>query len=839
MAKKNSSHRLSDSLRRVLLQFIHGKRFASISEQELMAKLAILPQHEDLFHTLLQECVDTGVLMRTPDHLYLSPKSDVEHVRGILHSHARGFGFVTAEDRKTFPQDIFIPKHLTSTAVDGDCVDVVITGPGLGDKGPEGRIVAIVTRSRTHIAGTVRTLQSPTEALIYVPTLGNSSSVYMEHDKEEPLAVGDRIVMEVIDWGDGKNGARTRFSHMIGNVSDATRDVAAAIELFQLRANFDIETHAESVKFGSRVPLEALKGREDLRSLTCFTIDPDTAKDFDDALSLTQDEEGVYHLGVHIADVSYYVRPGSAIDREAALRCNSTYFPGTCVPMLPSTLSENLCSLKEKVNRLTVSVLVRYSREGHLLDYRIVRSVIRSQKRFTYREAKDVLDGVKRSSHLPTLERMVTLCKLLKQQRQNRGSIELSVPELQLEIDPLTGIPSGTTMIEYDITHQMVEEYMLKANELVALHLTNQGSQLSYRVHDMPAEENTREFVQLARYFGFPLHDTPTAEELQELFRKAENTPYAAHLATSFIRSMRLALYSAENIGHYGLQLTHYCHFTSPIRRYVDLVIHRILFGDVKVQEDVALISKQCSDQERLSAKAENYVRTLKKLRLLDRDHQTDSSLAYPAIITRIKPFGIFFEINSLLLEGFLHISALGSDYFIFDALHNQLRGRHTGQTFRCTDPISVILERVDLIMLEATWSMVEEEPREEWVFTNRSEKRLNTDQKNKRKKKRKDKDNNNDKQKTAPTESKPTRHEPEPVEKKQKPTRNKRKPAKAKDVREVKDIKKVKEVKSKPKPKEAPSASTKAETKASPKKQKSPQKASKTTSKKQAAKQT
>lgn len=709
MTKKKNTSRLIDNLRKVLLQYIQGKRFASVSEEDLMAKLAIAKEHAEFFRSLLQECVNAGLLIRSSDNLYITPSSVVEHIRGTLHAHARGFGFVEPEDRRRFPQDIFIPKHLTSTAVDGDIVDVVITGAGLADKGPEGRIAAVITRSRTHIAGTVKTIQSQTEALVYVPLLGNGHPVYMEYDAKEPLAIGDRVVMKVLDWGDNKQGTRTYFSHMIGNLADATKDVPAAIEIFQLRSDFDIETHFEAAQFGSRVSLEAFKGREDLRDLITITIDPDTAKDFDDAISLTQDDEGTYHLGVHIADVSYYVRPGSPIDKEAALRCNSTYFPGTCVPMLPSTLSENLCSLKEKVNRLTVSVLMRYSKDGNLLEYRIVRSVIRSRKRLTYGQAKEILDGRKRSSHLELLERMVTLCKLLKGQRQKRGSIELSVPELAINIDPLTGMPSGTTMIEYDITHQMVEEYMLKANELVAQHLTQQGSILSYRVHEEPAEESRREFVQLARYFGFGLQDEPTAEDLQGLFREAENTPYAAHLATSFIRSMRLALYSAENIGHYGLQLTHYCHFTSPIRRYIDLVIHRVLFGSHCSPEEMASISKQCSDQERLSAKAENYVRTLKKLRLLEKQHEIEKDKSYEAIITRIKPFGIFFEITSLFLEGFLHISAIGSDYFVFDQLHNQLRGRHTGVTFRCTDPINVILERVDLIMLESTWSMVEE----------------------------------------------------------------------------------------------------------------------------------
>jgi ribonuclease R len=371
--------------------------------------------------------------------------------------------------------------------------------------------------------------------------------------------------------------------------------------------------------------------------------------------------------------------------------------------MLPGALSENLCSLKPNVNRLAVSILMKIDSSGNLLDYRFTRSVIKSAKRFTYKEAKKVLDGQKTSPHQHLLELMVELCRLFKQKRYERGSIEFSLPELVVLVDE-KGKPYATDYITYDITHQMVEEFMLKANEVVASDLSRRGKNLTYRIHDEPAEENLRDFSLLAAAFGFKLPDRPTPQDLQKLFEEAGETVYSNYLASSYIRRMRLAAYSAENIGHYGLSLTHYCHFTSPIRRYVDLVVHRILFGESDDFEYLQQISNHCSEQERKSAKAENSVVILKKLRLLEELHQKDAAHEYQAIITRVKNFGIYFEIVDLLLEGFIHISDLGEDYFIYEDEQMLLRGTRHGARYSPGDNLTVMLERIDFITQETKW---------------------------------------------------------------------------------------------------------------------------------------
>jgi ribonuclease R len=708
-ASSGKQNKLFQNLLKMVEQFIGGKSFSPLTETELMQRLSLPSQHQEIFHSVLQELVDANLIeiVQTRYSLKQTP-SDI--MSGILKMHLRGFGFVQPHQPDQYPQDIFIPKHLTKNAVDGDEVEVLINQESISDKGPEGKVIAILSRARSHMAGTILSIDRRGQFLAYVPLLSMQQEVIVEPSDEHPLRVGDRIIMEVIDWGTRETHTLCRFSHHLGHISDPSCDIYSAIEEFELRADFPNRVLQEAQKLGNRVRLKDLKNREDLRHLTTFTIDPDTAKDFDDALSLTRNEEGTYHLGVHIADVSSYVQPGTALDEEAALRCNSTYFPGYCLPMLPAVLSENLCSLKPHVNRLTVSVLMRFDSQGSLLDYQIKRSVIKSAKRFTYREVKKILDGKKKSRHVDTLNLMVELCRLLKHKRHERGSLEFALPELIVLVDD-KGMPYQTSYITYDITHQMVEEFMLKANELVAWDLTLQGKNLTYRIHEEPAEENLRDFAFLAAAFGFRIPDRPTPQDFQKLFEQAANSPYVNYLASSYIRRMRLAAYSPENIGHYGLSLTHYCHFTSPIRRYIDLVIHRILLGESQDLSYLQQVASRCSEQERMSAKAENHVSTLKKLRLLHQMQLQEPYKRYDAIITRIKHFGIYFEILELLLEGFIHISEIEDDYLIFEEEAMRLRGRYRGNIYAPGARLTVILQEVDLIAQEAKWIIVGQQP--------------------------------------------------------------------------------------------------------------------------------
>lgn len=603
---------------------------------------------------------------------------------GVIKVHPRGFGFVIPDERALFPQDIFIPRQAIKGAVDGDRVEVAVNTGYISEKGPEGRVKKILERGRSHVAGVISYVGKKGQIYAYIPLLGEDQAMRIVPHLEKSLSKGDRIIIHVLDWGGRQREPLGEMSAYIGHISDPSFDIMAAIEEFELHDKFSQGAIEEARGFGEQVSSRDLKKREDLRELECFTIDPDTAKDFDDALSITKDKKGRYHLGVHIADVSHYVKPGTLLDQEASSRCNSVYFPGTVLPMLPHELSSHLCSLKQGVSRLTISILMVLESDGSMQDYRIHRSVIKSQKRFTYREAKEVLDGKKRSRHTESLHLMVELCLLLKKRRAARGSIEFSLPDLSIQVNE-KGLVQKIELIEYDITHQLVEEFMLLANEVVATHLGKSGKPLAYRIHEKPSPENIRDFALTSFMMGFPLPASPTAEELQRLFEMADKTPFGQFLATAFIRSMKLASYSTENIGHYGLGLDFYTHFTSPIRRYIDLLVHRVLFDELEEENDLEVLALRCSEQERVSAKAENSVLLLKKLRLL----QERSSLGesdYEAIIVAIKNFGLIFEIKEFMYEGFLPIVEKG---------------------FALGDRVLVKLREVDLIARRTEWDLI------------------------------------------------------------------------------------------------------------------------------------
>ena len=611
-------------------------------------------------------------------------KPEPSTVTGIIRIHPRGFGFLIPDNRELFPEDIFIPRHGTEGAVDGDTVEAT-AGPSMySDKGPEGRVLKILRRGRSHLAGVITYVGRKGQIFAFAPLLGENVSMRILPSEERQLEMGDRITIHVLEWGSKRKEPLGEMSAYIGHISDPSCDVPAAIEEFDLAAAFPQETLEEAQAFGQSVSAQDCKNREDLRELACFTIDPDTAKDFDDALSLTRDRAGNFYLGVHIADVSHYVKPGTSLDTEAMARCNSVYFPGTVVPMLPHELSSHLCSLKPDVNRLAVSVLVTLDPEGNVTHYRIVRSVIRSQKRFSYREAKEVLDGHRKSKFKPELELMVSLCHLLKKKRYERGSIEFSLPDISLELDT-TGNVKGIHLIEYDITHQLVEEFMLLANETVATHLSKHGKPLTYRIHEEPNPENLRDFALTAAALGFEIASEPSTEDLQLLFDSARGTPFGEFLATAFIKSMKLACYSTQNVGHYGLGLEHYTHFTSPIRRYIDLIVHRTLFNEIEEGKDLMAAATRCSEQERLSAKAESSVLHLKKMRYLEaralEGHET-----FDAVIVSLKPFGLIFELKEILYEGFLPLPDSG---------------------FAVGAKIQVKLSNVDLVTRQVVWNLL------------------------------------------------------------------------------------------------------------------------------------
>ena len=667
-----------------------------LSEKALVKKLGIPQQKQKKFYQDLKKMAEEGTIRIDRKKVSLPKKK----LLGKLSVHPRGFGFVIPQNSDDLDKDVFIPRKFMYGATDGDLVEVELFEPP-SKKGYEGKISQVVKRGKKNLVGTVLYKQKE-EYYLFVPSLKDKRKVIIP--ASTPLKKGDRILLKVEKWGNQNDPIFGCFLKSLGSIFDPSKDVEVALEEFQIPKEFDPSLIEEAEKFGNEVQKEDQKNRVDHTKLLTVTIDPETAKDFDDALSL-EVKDKKYHLYVHIADVAHYVKGGSPLDLEAFKRANSTYFPGICIPMIPQSLSNGLCSLKPEVIRLTSTVKMSFSFEGELLDHKIYRSFIRSDKRFTYEEAFETLKTKTNSPYLPLLENFVELCLLLKKKRTERGSIDFALPDAQVMVDE-KGVPTGIKIHEYDITHQLVEEFMLKANEVVAKALSDKGLSLIFRIHEEPSLENFEEFFHTARILGFFLPAKPALKDIQKLFIKAKGSSYFHRLSVAFIRSMKLALYSQDNIGHYGLALEHYTHYTSPIRRYSDLIISRLLFED-SVDVDRKKVAQQCSEKERNSMKAEQSVTFLKKLRLLKASFEKDPDKIYTATITKIKSNFLAFELEDYFLESSLSIADIGTDYFEFHPQKGTWEGRRTGEIFSYGDSIEVCLQEIDLIYQSLTFEFL------------------------------------------------------------------------------------------------------------------------------------
>ena len=622
-------------------------------------------------------------------------KKQSKNIEGVLSSHSRGFGFVRPLD-SSHP-DIFIPMGKMKDAIDGDTVIVEILGKT--GKGFEGQIESVKSRLRKELVGLVADSFPNQDYKMHCPMLGEEKNIILQSYKEKKLELGDRILMTIKKVT--PEAIVCSFSSFVASLDDTSMDTEVAIKEHLIKDSFSNAVMKEVEKFS--ISKEEIKRRTNFTKMETITIDPTTAKDFDDAISIEEVKPAGYRLYVHIADVSFFVSPGTAIDKEAYQRGNSTYFPDKVVPMIPSKLSDDLCSLKEGVDRLTVTVQMDFDIEGNMKEYKISRSVIQSNKRFTYEEAKEILDGKKKSPHENSLRIMQTLCNILKKKRSERGSIELNLPDMQLLFDKNSS-PYGVKWHAYDETHQMIEEFMLKANETIATHVINQGNGGIFRVHESPKEDSLEDFFSFVRLLGFRVPPKPTDEDIQAIFLRAQNSPLLEQIAIRYIRSMKLAIYSSDPLGHYGLKLDNYSHFTSPIRRYADLVLHRLLFDEPYEEKYLKEISAYVSDQERKSFKAEASVIKLKKMRLLNKYFDEDPYRVYPATITAIKEQGILFDVDEIGMEGYIPIAKLGKEFYAYNPEKSLIYGKRSGRTFQLGSKLTVELEEIDLVYQSCMW---------------------------------------------------------------------------------------------------------------------------------------
>jgi ribonuclease R len=640
-----------------------------------------------------------GAIARIRKNRYIVPeKADL--LTGVIQVHLNGNAHVLSGKRGV--PDVFIPAAHIGTAMHGDKVVARIMHEGVAQRrGPqrEGRVIRILERAHETIVGTLQSTKNFFFVIPDDPRLAHN--VYVRPSETiatagRPPRAGDKVVVKLEPWESRHVIPEGAIVEVLGPASAPGVDMLSIVRKHALPLEFPAAVLREAEKIPERVNEEEMARREDLRAMPVVTIDPDDAKDFDDAIHVERTGDG-WLLGVHIADVSHYVRPGGALDREARRRGNSTYLADRVIPMLPERLSNGICSLKPNVDRLTFSAFITFSNAGKIKAARFARSVIRSAARLTYREAFAILE---RPPATPIAERVHIaweLASLLRRNRFNAGSLDLDFPEVKVWLDA-EGRAIRLERIENDISHQLIEECMLAANEVVAREIKQQRVPSIYRIHEDPDPDRLNDFREFAAGYGFRAGDLTNRTEVQKLLASIRGTPEEYAVKLAFLKSLKRASYATDPLGHYGLAKANYTHFTSPIRRFADLVVHRVLArqnaGSVSDLEETA---KHISETERTSADAEKDSVTIKKMEFFQRQLASRAPEEFRAVVVDVRSYGLVIELPDVLVSGLIHVSALPDDFYRFDPTRLTFSGSRTRRTFKLGDELPVIVSRIDV----------------------------------------------------------------------------------------------------------------------------------------------
>jgi len=681
-----------------VLALFNQDKSDSLTAGEIASRLSLKGKQRGRLGGTLNQLSKTGKLKRIKNRWKLAPEPP--RLTGLLEVNPRGFGFLRPDDNS---DDIYIPARRLGTALHRDKVAVIPldSGEWFGRR-VRARVVEVLERNTREIIGVLARdgdrLRLIPDNPAYIPP------IYLAGGGGKP---GDKVAVQVTGWNDPPTEVIARLSEVLGRDQEPAVDTIAVIRSYSLEESHSPEALAEVKEFSSRITPEEIEGREDLRDLTLFTIDPDDARDFDDALSLQVAEDGRQILGVHISDVSHYVRPGSALDREACRRGTSVYFPAKVLHMLPPVLATDLCSLREGVERLAISAFLTFSPEGELLSSRFTPSIINSCRRFTYDEVSRIIEDMDQSARRDAgeltdiLDRMAELARLLREKRFRRGALELELPEEKIIFDQ-EGIISSIELDRGGFSHSLVEEFMLAANEAVAGFLSSRHAPLLYRVHEPPDSKKLREFKDYVSIFGLQPGNLKNSASLRDFLTSVQDTPLGYTVQVAFLRSLRPACYSEKNLGHFGLASDCYAYFTSPIRRYPDLVTHRLLkyavssdsFPSGRNTRDLAV---NCSDAERRGEGAEREMKALRKLQFFRQNLSQGGGGNFRGVVTEVKKSGLIIYLNKYLISGFLHIRDLPGDRYRFDSSRNILKGHRSGREVSVGDDLIVRVKEVDM----------------------------------------------------------------------------------------------------------------------------------------------
>lgn len=704
-----------------ILAYMESEGYVPIKRRDMRAMLSVPQEDREKFENLINELIAEGRVFETKKGKLASPK-DLQMATGTFIGHARGFGFVTPD---AGGEDIFIPASETMGAMQKDRVLYKVLHKAEKSKKADGVIVRILERGQQRIVGTFEA-GSKGYGFVVADDKKIAKDIFISRENTKGAVTGHKVVVEITDYGEDRRNPEGKVIEILGHINDPGVDILSVIRRYELAVEFPEEVYAEIEHLGTEVAEADKKGREDLRDLLTITIDGADAKDLDDAVSLKRLGNGNFELGVHIADVSHYVRENTALDKEAYARGTSVYLVDRVIPMLPHKLSNGICSLNPHVDRLALSCLMEVNGRGEVVSHRILESVINSDYRMTYTAVREILeDGTpalleQYAEILPMLEDMEELRQILGEKRRKRGSVNFDLPESKIILDE-NGKPIDIKPYEKSIATNMIEEFMLVCNETIAENSFWQEMPFMYRSHQEPDEDKLEKMEQFLRGFGYYLRKKDGEihpRELQKVLQKAEETDEERIITRMVLRSMMQARYTAENGGHFGLAAKYYCHFTSPIRRYPDLEIHRMikkmLHGELDEKASAYYRrkmpdwAKHCSKQERVAEDAERDTDALKKVEFME----DKVGQIYEGIISGVTNWGIYVELPNTI-EGMVALSQMDDDYYEFDEKKMLVFGKRTKKSYRLGDKVVVSVAKVDRMM--GTIDFVFEEENEDF----------------------------------------------------------------------------------------------------------------------------
>ncbi len=689
-----------------IIEVLSNKNYSPMTDEAIISHLDIERTQVGKFLAELDRLEQEGIIFKTKKNKYVLP-SRINLVVGVLRMNRKGFGFVLPESDDK--DDVYISSGEMNGAMNGDKVAVRLLYDKEGEKNREGEIIKIIKRENYEVVGT---FEGGNRFGFVIPNdtkLG--TDIFIPQENIKGAVTGDKVVAKIVVWPEKRRSPEGKIIEILGKEDEAGTDIAAIIRQYKLSETFPQKVRTEADNIPVEIPQEEIIKRKDYRKKSIITIDGADAKDLDDAVSVEKMSNGHYLLGVHIADVSYYVKEKGYLDKEALKRGCSVYLINKVLPMLPENLSNGVCSLNPKADRLTLSVEMEIDASGKVLSHNIFNSIINTKERMIYTEVSDILENedeelINRYQHIYNdLLLMKELAEILNKSRDERGSIDFDFDEAYIHLNE-QGIPIKVETAERRIANRIIEEFMLKANETIAEHFHWMDMPFIYRVHEEPEIEKINEFKKFIYNFGYALKgnpDTIRPKMLQEITKKIKGKREENVISTVMLRSLKKAFYSPQCLGHFGLAAEFYCHFTSPIRRYPDLMIHRIIKETIEnghlsekrirqLDNMVEEAARKSSEAEKNSENIEREVEDLKKAEYMS-EHIGE---VFTGIISGVTSFGVFVELENTI-EGLVRISSIDDDYYIYNKEKYQLVGERTKRAFSLGDQVTIKVTGVNI----------------------------------------------------------------------------------------------------------------------------------------------